>query len=208
MKPETSASATPATSGPAGDSAAVAYIAQELPKARKALRRARVVGLVLLGLVGGYFTVISVTLVRFFQPQAAAQVASGMVLEHVANDGPALAVELERQIPLLIRQAPDYVIRQMPAYRQQAELVVETELQGHCENLAKEVGKQMDDLIATHASELRTLLDHPNDRAGKVKVLLFVEPGHLRSLSADQGAAILAACESHAFDDLCGLGGV
>ena len=74
MKPESSPSVTPITPSPTGDAAAAAYIAQELPKARKALRRARIIGLVLIGFIGGYFTVISVTLVRFFQPQAAAQV--------------------------------------------------------------------------------------------------------------------------------------
>jgi hypothetical protein len=165
MKPESSPSAAPATPAPTGEAAAAAYIAQELPKARKALRRARIIGLVLIGLIGGYISIISVTLVRFFQPQAAAQVASGMVLERVASDGPALALQIERQIPLLIRQAPDYVIRQLPGYREQAELVLETELQSHCATLSTQVGKQMDDLIATHEANLKTLLEHPNDRA-------------------------------------------
>jgi hypothetical protein len=165
MKPEQAPSTTPATPAPTGEAAAAAYIAQELPKARKAYRRAMIIGLVLIGLVGGYISVISVTLVRFFRPQEAAQIASGMLVQHIASDGPALALQVERQIPLLIRQLPDYVIQQLPAYRQEVELALEVELQGHCAALGRELGKQMDELIATHQADLKTLLAHPNDRA-------------------------------------------
>ena len=185
MKPDSSPTAIPANPASGGDAAAAAYIARELPKARQTLRRARIVALVLIGLIGTYITVISVTLVRFFRPQAAAQVASGMVLERVASDGPALAVQLERQIPLLIRQVPDYVIRQMPAYRQEVEVVLETELQGHCAALATEVGKQMDTLIAIHQSDLKTLLEHPNDRAAVRAVLPDLDQTITGFLTAD-----------------------
>ena len=202
MKPESSPSVTPITPAPTGDAAAVAYIAQELPKARKALRRARIIGLVLIGLIGGYFTVISVTLVRFFQPKEAAQVASGMVLERLANDGPALAVAIERQIPLLIRQAPDYVIRQLPGYRQEAELVLETELQSHCDVLAKEVGQQMDDLIATHQADLKTLLEHPNDRAALRSVLPDLDQTITGFLTTDADGKVV---QEHIADLAAGL---
>ena len=171
MKPEPSPSLTPTTPAPTGEAAAAAYIAQELPKARKASRRARIIGLVLIGLIGGYISVISVTLVKFFQPQEAAQIASGMLLQHIASDGPALALQVERQIPLLIRQLPDYVIHQLPGYRQELEQAMGEQLQTHCTALGKELGKQMDELIASHQSDLKTLLAHPNDRAALRAVL-------------------------------------
>ena len=193
MNPASSPSPVPTTAAPTGEAAAAAYIAQELPKARKALRRARIIGWVLIGLIGGYITVISVTLVRFFQPQAAAQVASGMVLERVANDGPALAAQIERQIPLLIRQAPDYVIRQLPGYRREAEMVIETDLQSHCVTLAKEVGQQMDDLLATHQSDLKTLLEHPNDRAALRAVLPDLDQTITGFLRTDADGKVLQA---------------
>jgi hypothetical protein len=202
MKPESSPAATPATPTLTGEAAASAYIAQELPKARKALRRARIVGWVLIGLIGGYISIISVTLVRLFQPRTAAQVASGMVLERVAKDGPALAVQLERQIPLLIRQAPDYVIQQLPGYRQQAELVLETELQSHCDTLARQVGQQMDDQIANHQADLKTLLDHPADRAAVRAILPDLDQTISSFLTMDADGKVV---QEHISDLAAGL---
>jgi hypothetical protein len=165
MNPEQMPSPTPETPAVTAEATAAAYIAQELPKARKAFKRSRIIGLILVALVGGYISIISLTLVKFFQPPEAAQIASGMLMEHIASDGPALAVQVEREIPLLIRQLPDYVIRELPKYRQQAELVLEGELQAHCVALSTQLGRQMDEQIESHQAELKSLLEHPNDRA-------------------------------------------
>jgi hypothetical protein len=164
MKTEQIPSTTPATPAETGEAAA-AYIAQELPKARKALKRTRIIGVVLLCLVAGYISFISLTLVKFFQPSEAAQIASGMLIQRIASDGPVLAAQVEREIPLLIRQVPDYVIRELPNYRQETEQVLIGELEAHCAALSLQLGRQMDEQIESHQSELKTLLAHPNDRA-------------------------------------------
>ena len=165
MKPEHTPATAPETPAGTGDAVASAYIAQELPKARTALKRTRIIGLVMVGLVGGYISFISVTLVKFFQPPEAAQIASGMLMQHIASDGPTLVLQVEREIPLLIRQLPDYVIHELPGYRQELELALEGELQTHCGALSKQLGRQMDELIDTHQADLKILLTHPNDRA-------------------------------------------
>ena len=64
-----------------------------------------------------------------------------MVIQHIASDGPALALQVEREIPLLIRQLPDYVIHELPGYRPELELILEGELQTHCAALSKAVGQ-------------------------------------------------------------------
>jgi hypothetical protein len=202
MKPESSPSSTPTTPALTGEATAAAYIAQELPKARKSLQRARIIGLVLIGLIGGYITVIGVTMARFLQPREAAQVASGMLVQHVASAGPELVVNVEREIPLLIRQVPDYVIRQLPVYRQQVEVVLETELQSHCEVLAKDIGKQMDELIATHQADLKTLLERPNDHAALRAVLPDLDQTISGFLTADADGR---AVKSHITELAAGL---
>ena len=202
MKPESSVSITPAASASSGEAAAAAYIAQELPKARQALRRARIIGLVLIGLIGGYITAISVTLVKFFQPREAAQIASGMLVQRVETDGPALALQIERQIPLLIREAPDYAIRQLPGYRQELEHGLELELQRHCTILAQQIGKQMDDLIETHQADLKTLLAHPNDRAVLRTVLPDLDQTITGFLAADTDGKVV---QEHITDLAAGL---
>lgn len=164
MKPESTPSTAPETSAGTGDAAA-AYIAQELPKARKALKRTRIIGMVLICAVGGYISFISLTLVKFFQPREAAQIASGMVMQRIASDGPVLAAQVEREIPLLIRQLPDYVIHELPGYRQETEQALIGELQVHCAALGRQLGKQMDEQLDSHQAELKALLEHPNNRA-------------------------------------------
>ena len=201
MKPEQTPSTAPQTPAGTGDAAA-AYIAQELPKARKALKRTRIVGLVLICVVGGYISIISLTLVRFFQPREAAQIASGMLVQHIASDGTALALQVEREIPLLIRQLPDYVIRELPSYRQDVELALEGELQAHCGALSRQLGKELDAQIDSHQSELKRLLEHPNDRAVLRAVLPDLDQTITSFLTTDADGKVV---QEHITDLAAGL---
>ena len=190
MKPEQTPSTTPETTTGTADAAA-AYIAQELPKARKALKRTRIIGLVMVGLVGIYISFISITLVKFFQPREAAQIASGMLVQHIASDGPILALQIEREIPLLIRQVPDYVIHELPGYRQELELALEAELQTHCVALGRDLGKEMDIQIDSHQAELKSLLEHPNDRSVLRTVLPDLDQTLTGFLTADADGKVV-----------------
>ncbi len=171
MNAEPRPSSTAQNAAATGEAAASAYIAQELPKARKTLKRTRIVGLILVCLVGAYITMISVTMVRFFQPREAAQVASGMIVRHLDNDGPALAAEIEREVPLLIRQLPDYCLQELPRYRQEVEKGLERELRAYCASFSRDLGNQMDTLIDTHKAELKVLFENANDRAALRQIL-------------------------------------
>jgi hypothetical protein len=154
-----------------GEMAASAFLAQEVPQARKTLKRTRIVGISLICFVGAYMGTIGTIMVKFFQPQAAAQVASGMLAQHVNTAGPVLAAQLEREIPLLIRQTPDYLIKEIPAYRKELQQMLETEYQTYCNSFSKDLGDEMDKLIDSHKAELKTLLENAKDRAAIRKVL-------------------------------------
>jgi len=164
-------STMPQTTSTTGEAAAVAYLAQEVPKARKSLKRTRIVGVILLAVVGAYIGIICHIMVGFFQPNAAAEVASGMLIQHVRNEGPLLAAQVERQIPPLIRQAPDYLIQQLPVYRKDLEETLMTEYQAYCGSLSKDLGNQMDKLIDDHKADIKVLLESAGDRAAIRKVL-------------------------------------
>lgn len=164
-------STMPQTTSIPGEAVAVAYLAQEVPKARKALKRTRIVGIILLAVVGAYIGIISHIMVGFFQPKAAAEVASGMLIQHVRNEGPLLTAQVERQIPPLIRQAPDYLIQQLPVYRKDLEETLMTEYQAYCSSLSKDLGNQMDKLIDDHKADIKVLLENAGDRAAIRKVL-------------------------------------
>lgn len=154
-----------------GGETAIAYLAQELPQARKTLKRTRIVGAILICCVGAYIGTISYIMVGFLQPQEAAQVASGMLSQRVASDGPAFAAQVEREIPLLIRQLPDYLIKEIPNYRKEFQKTLESECQNYCSAFSKDFGDQVDKLIDDHKAEIKTLLDNASDRAAIRKVL-------------------------------------
>jgi len=147
-----------------GDFLAAEFLAKELPDAQRTLRRTRLVGVGLILLMGAYFGVISTIMVNFFQPKAAAEVASGMLAQHVANDGPVLAARVEWAIPNLIHQVPDYLIGELPVYRKELQQSLETEYEAYCNSLNQGLGNQLDKLIDEHKAEIKTLLENASDR--------------------------------------------
>lgn len=171
MNAQPTPSTMPQTTSVPGEATAVAYLAQEVPKARKTLKRTRVVGVILLAVVGAYIGIISHIVVGFFQPKPAAEVASGMLIQHLQNEGPLLAIQIERQIPSLIRQAPDYLIRQLPVFRNDLEQMLTTEYQAYCSSFSKDLGDQVDKMIDDHKAEIKVLLENAGDRAAIRKVL-------------------------------------
>lgn len=154
-----------------GEAAASAYLAGLLPKARQTLRRTRIVGVVLICFVGAYIGVISTVMVRFFQPKEAAQVASGMLIEHAKSEGPALATQFENEVLTLLRGVPDYLISEMPNYRKTLQESLEREYEFYCASLSRDLGDQIDKLIDDHKAEIKTLLENANDRETIRKVL-------------------------------------
>jgi hypothetical protein len=156
---------------PTGEAVAAAYLAQELPKARQTLKRTRIIGIILILLVGAYMATISAIMVKFFEPTEAAEVASGMLVRHVASDGPVLALRIEREIPYLIQQMPDFLIKEIPDFRQKLQASLATECEGYCISLCQNLGVRMDKLIDEHKTEIRTLLENASDRDAIRKTL-------------------------------------
>jgi hypothetical protein len=167
------ASTTPAPENPvsSGDAIAAAFLAQELPDARKTLKRTRIIGVALILFIAAYMGTISTIMVGFFEPKTAAEVASGMLTQHVASDGPVLLSHVEREIPLLIRETPDFLIKEIPGFRKQLQGALTADCEAYCNALSKEWGAQMDQYIDTHKPEIRTLLENAGDREAIRKTL-------------------------------------
>ena len=148
-----------------------AYLAQELPKARQLLKRTRIICIVLILFVGAYIGIISTIMVNFFQPKAAAEVASGMLAQHAVKDGPILAAKVEWEIPHIIHEVPDYLIGELPVYRKELQQSLEAEYEAYCNSLSKDMGDQLDRLIDDHQAEIKTLLENASDRDAIRKTL-------------------------------------
>jgi len=148
-----------------------AYLAEELPKARRSLKRTRITCVILILFVAAYISTITAVMVNFFQPKAAAEVASGMMVQHARSEGPILAAQIVGQIPRLIHEVPDYLIGELPAYRKQLQRSLETEYEAYCNSLGRDLGKKIDMLIDTHKAEIKILLENANDRDAIRKTL-------------------------------------
>jgi hypothetical protein len=159
-----------ATTG-SGESVAAEYIARELPKARKTLRRTKIICVILILFVGAYMGTITTITLNFLKPKAAAEVVSGMVMQHVEREGPVLAAQAEREIPALIRQTPDYLIKEIPVFRKELQRSIETECETYCLAQSKELGVRVDELLDQHKSEIKTALENANDREAIRKIL-------------------------------------
>jgi hypothetical protein len=171
MKTEPSPASAPEKATLTGEAVVAAYLTQELPKARHALRRTRIIGVILILLVGAYIGAISTTLVSFFQPKAAAEVASGMLFQQAMSEGPILAAQVEQEIPNLIRQVPDYLITEMPGYRKELQQMLASECEIYCNSLSQDLGNRIDKLIDEHQAEIKTLLENANDHDAIRKTL-------------------------------------
>ena len=171
MKTEPSPAAAPKETAPTGEAVVAAYLAQELLKARQLLKRTRIICIVLILFVGAYIGIISTIMVNFFQPKAAAEVASGMLAQHAMKDGPILAAKIEWGIPHLIHEVPDYLIGELPVYRKELQQSLETEYEAYCNSLSKDLGNQIDKLIDDHQAEIKTLLENAGDRDSIRKTL-------------------------------------
>ena len=171
MKTEPSPAAAPKEAAQTGEAVVAAYLAQELPKARQLLKRTQIICIVLILFVGAYIGTISTIMVRFFRPIDAAEVASGMLAQHAVKDGPILAAKVEWEIPHIIHQVPDYLIGELPIYRKELQQSLETEYEGYCNSLAKDLGDQIDKLIDDHKAEIKTLLENAGDRDAIRKTL-------------------------------------
>ena len=110
-------------------------------------------------------------MVNFFQPKAAAEVASGMLAQHAVKDGPIIAAKIEWGIPHLIHEVPDYLIGELPVYRKELQQSLETEYEAYCNSLSKDLGDQIDKLIDDHQAEIKTLLENAGDRDAIRKTL-------------------------------------
>ena len=164
MKTEPSPAATPDATPKTGEAVLAAYLAEELPKARQNFKRARITGVILILFFGAYMGTISTIMVRFFQPKAAAEVATGMLAEHVETDGTILAAKVEWAIPHFIHEVPDYLIGELPVYRKELQQSLETEYETYCNAINKELGEQLDKLIDENKAAIKTLLENASDR--------------------------------------------
>ena len=186
IEPEKTPKIVPATPTPAAGDLASHYITQELVQARVSLQRTRIFTILALLLIGGELIYITAKFNRTFQPQNAAEIADGMVMEQVDDHGDQLSDAIKQRVPQLIAQTPDYVLQQMPSYRQALEDNVTGTLDGYFKSAAAPLGQNLDTFLAAHQDDVKQMLLDANDKATIQRVGEDLKQQMLTSLQTPQ----------------------
>ena len=154
---------TPDTPTVAAGDLSAHHLTKELAQARISLQRTRIFTIVALLLIGGELTYITAKFSRSFQPQNAAEIADGMVMEQIEDHGDQLSQAIQQRIPQMIEQSPDYVLQQMPSYRQSIEDKVTDNLNDYFKTSSQTLGDNLDKFLDAHQDDVKQLLLNAND---------------------------------------------
>ena len=169
-----------------GDNVAASYLATQVKTARTALQRTRIVGLVLLVLLGGEMIFITAKFSSNLQPHAAAEIADGMIMQQISDRGPDLAEQLKQKIPEYIQQTPDYALKELPKYRLSLEDRLEGQLTQYCHKTTAQLDTQVDSYLTAHKDDIKGMITAGNDaevtkRVGKDLKQQFLTYIHAKS---------------------------
>ena len=186
IEPEKTPKIVSDTPTPAAGDLASHYITQELVQARVSLQRTRIFTILALLLIGGELIYITAKFNHSFQPQNAAEIADGMVMEQIDDHGDQLSDTIKQRVPQLIAQTPDYVLQQMPSYRQSLEDRVTGNLDGYFKSAATPLGQNLDTFLAAHQDDVKQMLLDANDKSTVQKVGEGLKQQMLTSLQTPQ----------------------
>lgn len=147
-----------------GEDTAARYVHKELAQARKGLMLTQIIGgLSVLG-TALYLGYITATIQKTFQPDEAAQVATGLIADKVNTQAEDLAAQARQRVPQLIADLPDYAIKQMPGYRQQLETQIDSDLNTNMEAASKQLDGHFDSFVSDNKTQIAALLKDGNDK--------------------------------------------
>ena len=146
-----------------GEGIAERFVRKELQDARKSLRMAQIGGSILALATAAYFGFLTSSLNKTLEPHAAAQVATGLIVDQVESQGPQIASEIKTRVPALIEQLPDYALKQLPQYRTALENQVESDMQTSFASSSKELGDSFDELLDGNKNEIKRMLADGKD---------------------------------------------
>lgn len=146
-----------------GEPVAERFVRKELSDARKSLRLTQIIASVLAIGTMIYTGAIASQLNNTLEPTAAAQVATGLLVDQVETQGPQISAEIRQRIPKLIEEMPDYAIKQLPQYRTALESQVESDMNRHFTASSKELGATFDELLDANKESISQMIKDGKD---------------------------------------------
>lgn len=146
------------------------FIASELAEAKKNLKTLQIGGSLLIAVLGVYLGGIAGKFHRDLQPQEAAKIAKGLLMQRIDEAQPQLASYLREQAPAMIQQVPDYAMQQMPVYRESIEQDLESKFAKFANDTSAELDNLLDTFLQGHVDEFREIILSGQDKEVTDKV--------------------------------------
>ena len=134
------------------------FVATEIAKTRSALKQTRIVGSLVFLFVFLYIGSIAVRFHNSLQPGEAALIAKGLVAERVNDGAPELTAYLKKEIPAVIEKAPDYVMTELPGYRNQLEDRLEQEFKKYTDDTSTQLSSELDQFLTGNKDQFKTVM--------------------------------------------------
>jgi len=148
-----------------GEGIAERYVAQELVESRASLKRTQIIGVVMTVLVVGSMAFLTSGWRSNLEPNAAAEIATGLASQRVDDLTPQFADYVRTEVPKAIRSAPDELIKRLPEYRENLEQRVETDLRARSADATKRLHDELFTYLSAHKEAVGELLKNANDPA-------------------------------------------
>lgn len=146
------------------------FLVDEIAAARGSLKRTQVVGLILVVAVAIYMGVVTLKIREALVPTQAADLAKAFVAERVTAQADELSEQIKQQLPTWVAGLPDYVIKQLPAYRMELEKQVEISLKEHGSKASQELGAKLDAFLQANIVQVKAALKAGQDRSEFAKL--------------------------------------
>lgn len=147
-----------------GGPVAESYVSHELTKARSGLTRTRVGSMILLLLVGGEMLYLTGHTMDSLRPVNASEITTGLISERIQEREPEITDYIKEQVPLLIKQAPDYALAALPRYRKQIEARVDDDLKSYAESNINGLGAHLDKFLEANKDQVNAMMDAGQDQ--------------------------------------------
>ncbi|MDR3710709.1 MAG: hypothetical protein P4L33_20610 [Capsulimonadaceae bacterium] len=141
------------------DVAASGYIVKEVEDARKALKNTKIFGTIICVLLSAELIFVATKFIWSLQPTQAAEIASGIISQQIADRGEDISASIKEKVPAMIEQAPDYAKQQLPKYRVDLEDKVDKDLRSYVKSTSSDLDKRLDEYFTGHKTEIKTVLE-------------------------------------------------
>jgi hypothetical protein len=139
------------------------YITEELAATRRSLRKTQLFGTIIVVVLSIYLIVVTVKFKSYLEPDPAAEIAAGFVVEQIEKYRGPFVAEVQQRVPAMIQQLPDYVLSQMPLARQRVEETFENELRKYCQSTSDRLGAELDKYLENNKDQIHAVLEVSED---------------------------------------------